>query len=1053
VAVYEFPTSFSQRRMWILAQMDPGEPVYNIAWALWLDGALDVSTLQQAWDAALFRHEALRTVFRNDSGVPVQVIEDDPEPQPLRVTSVEHLPADEREQAARALIREQARTPFDLAKGPLASAALVRVSPEAHVLAVVVHHIVADGWSFRVLFEELTADYAAISGGGGAVTEEPPIQYADFAIWQLEHAEEGGYASAERFWRETLAGAPMSLPLPNDHPYQAHQTFNAEGIEARIDPGLADAVRELAARLGTTQFVVLLTAYAIVLGRLTGSDDVLIAVPMAARTRPESESVVGLFMNTVTIRIRIDGDAPLSDQLRSVHTTVARALAEQELPMARVVELVKPDRDPARLTMVQVMFAMEESWAVPDRGALRWRPELIENGTAKFEVELTVTDAPAGPRVRVSYNKDLFHPATGRLVADGFATLLRGLVGAPDRLVADVGIMTSDELALVTRQWPDGGPVTNPLTSPDATALGMLWAACTGDSVLARDADTALTGAEIRDMAQRITAAIREHGVSVGDRVALLLPRGARLVPAILGVWAAGASYIPLDPIYPEQRLATMLADAGAAAIVVDSGVTGAPVPPPSATLIPVVDLAKLSSDPAAPILDLPPSATAVTLFTSGSTGRPKAVSVTQGGIAALLDAVRPKLALGPQDRFVAVSTFAFDIALVELLAPVLAGGCVIVADAERVRDAARLRELLIASEATAMQATPAGWRMLVAAGGIPDGVKLRMTAGEPLPRDLADAMGAGTDVRVWNLYGPTETTIYSGGDAVAPAPAPIEIGSIINGTQLYLLDERMRPVPPGVTGEVYIGGHGVATGYHGAPSLTAARFVPDPFSGRPGARLYRTGDVGRWRRSGRIELAGRADRQIKIRGYRIESGEVEAVLRGQDDVAQAVVSVRGAGHDVRLVGYLVTRSGADHPPAGLRDRLREVLPDYMVPAAFVVLPALPLTGSGKIDYRALPEPDWGAVAGRDPVAPRTPTESRLAAIIAELLALPEPVGISDSFFALGGHSLTATQLMARIRAAYGVNLPIRTLFTDPTVAGLAAALNAAGAADAPSAG
>jgi acyl-coenzyme A synthetase/AMP-(fatty) acid ligase/acyl carrier protein len=415
-------------------------------------------------------------------------------------------------------------------------------------------------------------------------------------------------------------------------------------------------------------------------------------------------------------------------------------------------------------------------------------------------------------------------------------------------------------------------------------------------------------------------------------------------------------------------------------------------------------------------------------------------------------------LGLGPEDQFVATTTFAFDIALVELLAPVLAGGCAVIADAGQALDAVRLRELLTGSGATALQATPAGWRMLVDAGGIPAGVRLRMTAGEPLPRDLADAMGAVEGdgdvegdgearggVRLWNLYGPTETTIYSGGDSVEPSPAPIEIGAIIAGTQLYVLDARLRPVPPGVFGEVYIGGAGVATGYHGAPAMTAARFVPDPFGGRPGARLYRTGDVGRWRGPGRIELAGRVDRQIKIRGYRIESGEVEAALRGHDDIAQAVVSRRGGGHDVRLVGYLVTRSGTGQPPAGLREHLREVLPDYMVPATFVVLPALPLTGSGKIDHRALPEPDWGGASGQVPVAPRTADESKLAAIVAELLALPEPVGRRDNFFALGGHSLTATQLMARIRAVYGVDLPIRTFFSDPTVAGLAAALADAG--------
>ncbi|HEY7431881.1 MAG TPA: amino acid adenylation domain-containing protein [Streptosporangiaceae bacterium] len=1044
MAVYEFPASFGQRRMWLLAQMDPGEPVYNIAWALWMDGALDAAALQQAWDAALARHEALRTTFRNQSGVPVQVIEEEPAAQPLAAASVEEVPAAEREPAARALIRDLARVPFDLAVGPLVRATLVRLSPDRHVLAVVMHHIVADGWSCRILFDELSADYEAISRGGGPVVAEPPIQYADFAIWQLEHAEEGGYAPAERFWRAELADAPPMLPLPVDKPYPARQTFAAGGIDAVIDGSLAGELRQLAAQLGTTRFAVVLAAYALMMGRLTGRDDLLVAVPMAARTRPETESVVGLFMNTVIIRVRIDRDGTLSDLVRSIHAATTQALAQQELPTARVVELVKPDRDPARMTLVQVMFALEEEWsvAIPDRGGLRWRPEIIENGTAKFEVELTVTDAQAGPRVRVNYNSDLFHPATAQLMADGFGEILHRLAEDPDQAVDDADIASPDDLALVTRVWPDGGPVAD----PDATAVAQLWAACAGDRVVAADASGTLTGAQVRDLARRITAAVRELGVGVSGRVAILLPRGARLLPAILGIWSAGASYVPLDPIYPPQRLATMLSDAGAAAIVVDSGVAGAPGLPPAAAPIPVVDLAALAgADPADPVLDLPPSATAVTIFTSGSTGRPKAVSVTQGGIAALLAAVAPKLALGPGDRFVAVSTFTFDIALVELLAPVLAGGRVVIADAEQALDAARLRELLTSSGATAMQATPAGWRMLLDAGGIPAGVRLRMTAGEPLPRDLADAAGAGTSVRLWNLYGPTETTIYSGGDAVAPSPAPIEIGSIIAGTQLYVLDARLRPVPPGVFGEVYIGGAGVAHGYHGAPGMTASRFVPDPFSGRPGARLYRTGDLGRWRRSGRIELAGRADRQIKIRGYRIESGEVEAALRGHDDVAQAVVSVRGGGHDVRLAGYLVTRSGATDPPAGLREHLREVLPGYMVPAAFVVLPALPLTASGKIDHRALPEPDWSALRGQVPVAPRTPVEAKLAAIIAEVLALPAPAGVSDNFFALGGHSLTATRLMARIRDVYGVDLPVRTLFSDPTVAGLATALAAAG--------
>ncbi|HEX8766963.1 MAG TPA: amino acid adenylation domain-containing protein, partial [Jatrophihabitans sp.] len=795
-----------------------------------------------------------------------------------------------------------------------------------------------------------------------------------------------------------------------------------------------------------------LAAYATVLARLTGEDDLLVAVPMAARTRPETEAVIGLFMNTVPIRISVDPGASLGELASSVHAATARALAHQELPFARIVELLRPERDPARLPLVQVMFAMEESWAVPDRGGLRWQPELVGNDTAKFEIELTVTAAAEGSRVRVDYNRDLFSADTGRLVADGFGRVLRAFAEDAGRPVADTEIMAPETVRLVTRDWPDGGPVPD----PDATAVARLWQASTGDTVLARGSDGTLTGDQLRARAVRIATALREHGIGTSDRVAILLRRGTRLLPAVLGIWSVGACYVPLDPIYPDQRLATMLADAGVRAILVDSGADGAPVPPPTPVPVPVIDLAELAwPDPAAdtpaqPAPETVPAAAAYTMFTSGSTGRPKAVTVTQGGIAAVLDALRPMLALGPADRFVAVSTFAFDIALVELLAPVLAGGCVVVTDSEHTLDAALLRELLVESGATAMQLTPAGWRMLVDAGGVPAGIRLRMTAGEPLSRDLADAIGGGPEARLWNLYGPTETTIYSGGAAVEPSPAPIEIGSVIAGTQLYVLDERLRPVPPGVLGEVYIGGAGVGEGYFGAPGMTADRFVPDQLSGRPGARLYRTGDVGRWRPSGRIELAGRADRQLKIRGYRVESGEIEAVLRSQPDIAEAVVSVRGAGHDVRLVGYLVPpptadgTAGTDQPPEDLAERLRQVLPDYMVPAAFVALDRLPLTGSGKIDHRALPEPEWGAAAGHLAVAPRTPLEAELATVFAELLGLPAPVGVTDNFFSLGGHSLTATRLMTQVRATYGVELPVRVLFAGPTVASLAAAVEAA---------
>ena len=1056
MARYEFPTSPAQRRMWLLARLDPDEPTYNVAWTVRLDGELDLDTLRRAWDTVLLRHESLRTWFRDEFGLPVQVVEDDPVLDPLELTAVDGPPA------VRALVDELARTPFDLTAGPPLRTRLVRLTPREHVLVVVAHHIVADGWSFRIVFDELSADYEAILRTGVPATDEPPIQYADFAIWQAEHAEDGGYATAERSWRKELAGATTALALPTDAPYPARQTFAAGTIETTLDEPLTSALRQVAAERGITLFAVLLAAYSAVLARLSGTDDLLVAVPMAARTRSETEPVVGLFMNTVPIRVRVDRRGGLGDLARSVHAATARAIGHQDLPFARIVELLRPERDQARSPLVQVMFSMEEPWGLPDRGGLRWSPELVENGNLKFELELAVTDAmdaTDGPQVRINYNSTLFHADTARLVADGFLGVLLAMAEDPDRAVAAVEIMPPATYALVTDTWPDAGPVAD----PDATAVAQLWQSCTGGSVVVEGPDGALTGVEVLRRAAAIAAALRAYGVGPVDRVGILLPRGARLLPAMLGIWLVGAGYVPLDVIYPRQRLATMLDLAGARAIVIDSGVPGASEPPPTTAEVAVVDLAGL-----APAGDLPPppdpvpSAPAYTIFTSGSTGRPKAVTVTQGNLAALLAGLRPMFALGPDDRFVAATTITFDIAMVELLAPVL--GCrVIVADDEQATDPVLLRRLLADSGATAFQATPTGWRALLAAGAVPAGVRLRISIGEPLPRDLADAIGGrpgdsgpgawgvadgpgawgvpdGT-VRLWNMYGPTETTVYSGGALVDPSPAPLEIGSNLPGTRLYVLDADLRPVPPGVPGEVCIGGAGVATGYHAAPALTVSQFLPDPYGGRPGARLYRTGDLGRWRRSGHIELAGRADRQLKIRGYRVESGEIETVLRAHPDVEDAVVSLRGGEADVRLVAYLQTRSCDGRAPSDLRERLGKVLAPYMVPAAFVVLPRIPLTGNGKIDHRALPEPDWGAAGDGAAVAPRTPVEARLAEMVAELLSLPAAAGVTDNFFALGGHSLTASRLLSRIRAAYGVDLPLRTLFADPTVAGLAAAV------------
>jgi amino acid adenylation domain-containing protein len=1054
VAEYEFPTSLGQRWMWLLAEMDSGEPTYNIPWALWLDGALDVSALQQAWDAVLVRHEALRTTFRNESGVPVQVVDDEPAAWPLVASSVEQLAADEREPAALAMIRDLARAPFDLATGPLVRTALIRLSPESHVLAVVIHHIVADGWSFRILFDELSADYEAISRGGGPVAAEPPIQYVDFAIWQVEHAEEGGYTAAERFWRAELADASSALPLPTDAPYPARQTSAGQAVSTTIDGGLADQLRQLATGQGATLFAVLLAAYSVVLARLTGSDDLLIAVPMAARVKRETESVVGLFMNTVVIRVRIDRDGTLGDLLRSVHAATVRAMEHQDLPFARVVELVKPNRDPARLPLVQVMFTMEKSWTLPDRGGLRWRPEMVEIETVKLEIELAVADAPAGPQVRITCNTALFESATAERLARNLLTVLAHMAATPTAKSSDLFVLEEREAASLA-QW---NATAKPSPTGDDVTLRDLFeqqAKRTPDAIAVIGDQGKLSYAQLDSAADVIAHRLIAAGVAGESVVAVLAERSAELVTALVGVVKTGAAFLPLDPEYPPERLAYMLADSGAATVLVQRHISDL-LPesgPPALYLDDAPTWPVRAADGHRPVLHVDNAA--YLIYTSGSTGRPKGVINTHRGLLNRLDWMRSALSFDATDVLLQKTSVSFDASVWEFFLPLTTGASLAMARPGGHRDPGYLREAIASFGVTVLHFVPSMLNSFLADTEAADDdpratfatLRRIVCSGEELPAALARrCLEVLPGVSIQITYGPAEAAIsvttWQATPATLAGRSRVPIGGPVSNVRIRILDNQLRPVPVGAVGELYLGGVQVGRGYHGRPALTAQRFVPDPF-GPAGSRLYATGDHGRWRSDGTIEFMGRVDGQIKLRGMRIELGEIEVVLREQPGVRDAAVAVKEIKpDDKRLVGYIVGATAPD--AAALRTALKARLPGYMVPAAFVALDALPLTGSGKMDRRALPEPDWGAVTGQAPAAPRTPVEAHLAAIFAEVLGLPTPVGVNDSFFTLGGHSLTATRLLARIRAVCGVDLPVRTLFADPTVAGVAVALAAA---------
>jgi amino acid adenylation domain-containing protein len=1037
---FVLPTSSTQRRLWMLDRLTPNSPEYNIVWAVRLTGPLRVAALESALTWLVGRHEALRTTFTAVDGEPAQVVG---EPWPVRLPVTE-VPAD----AARRLLDEEGRAPFDLATGPLLRARLLRLSAEEHLLILVVHHIVADGWSFGVLFPELAHAYAAAVAGTEPELPPPPIQYADFAVWQRERAESGGDAPALEFWRDALAGAPTLLDLPADRPRPAEQRSTGGLHYFDLPAASVAGVRALAGATGTTDFAVLLSAFQALLHRLTGQPDLLVGVPVSGRTRPETRQVVGFFANTLAMRARFGDGTTFRELLAATGAAAVAAQSHQDVPFEQVVDLLAPRRSLAYSPVVQVMFALEEQPEPVVTAGLRIAPELWENGTVKFDLTLTVEQRPDGLRGRLTYRDDLFDAERMHQLADQYLALLAGAVADPDTRVAELPLLGDADLARLRAagaadrlEPPPYASVAelldrHPPADPDAVAV----AGPDGDRLtyrrLARDSN-------------QLAQLLRASGVGPDVPVGLCLSRGPAMVTAVLAVWKAGGGYLPLDPQLPVARLAGMAADAattgpGPLVVITDrASATRTGDPWPAGTRVILLDdgpdPARLAELPdRAPEVSGHPDSLAYLLYTSGSTGVPKPVAVTHGAVVNLLTAFHRLLRLTPADRVAAITTLAFDISVVEVVLPLLAGARIEVF--ESAADAAALRAGLLAREVTVVQATPTSWRMLVAAGGVPAGVRLRISGGEALPRDLADTLAA-DGATVLNGYGPSETTIYSTAGPVAAGTGPVDIGTALANTRAYVLDPAGRPVPLGVVGELYLGGRGVGRGYPGRPGLTADRFRPDPFAAEPGARMYATGDLARWLPGGRLEYLGRVDHQIKLRGYRIEPGEIEAALRDQPGVREAVVTTWQAGpDDVRLVGY-VTPSDPQAPPAWrtVREALARRLPDYMVPATLVVLDRLPRTTSGKIDRTALPEPSWrddaGDGAGRS--APRNPVERRLAELWCAVLGLPE-VGIHDNFFELGGHSLTATRLIARIQTTFGVDLPLRQLFAAPTVAELA---------------
>ncbi|WP_146169671.1 non-ribosomal peptide synthetase, partial [Actinoplanes italicus] len=997
------PLSFAQQRLWFLARLEPGSTAYNVPIFIPLgDGPADPESLARALSTIVERHEVLRTrLVADDDGVPFQVV-DPPEPFELEVVDA----SSERE--ARTAVVGLAGKPFDLSTGPLIRGALVRVRGGRRFVALCLHHVVCDEWSAGLLARELAMLLA------GAEPPVLPIQYADYAIWQREQLTGARLDETLSYWRAELADPPV-LELPADRPRPPVRSTEGDTVTFTVPADVVAGLRRVARRSGATMFMTLFSAYAVLLHRHTGQDDLLIGTPVAERGRPETENLIGFFLNTLVLRSRLGDDPTFTELLARTRSAALGAYAHQDLPFERLVDEFAADRDRSRTPLVQTLFNHARVAAADDQAALK--------PTVRFDLTLTMVEARDGLRGVAEYSTALFDRATIVRLTGHLTTLLAGIADEPDRPIGALPLLTEPELAQLAT-W--NAPAVSLPVADSLAALIARHAAAAPEAVAVVHAGETMSYAQLEHRSTVLAERLRRHGAGPERIVGLCLDRGPDMIVAVLAVWKAGAAYLPLDPAYPADRLGYMLADSGAT-LVVDQPATAGRTPGSVATI---------TLDGTGPVAagrhrkpPVHPGRLAYVIYTSGSTGRPKGVGNTHGGLLNLAAALHRIVPGGRGVTTLGFASMSFDASVWEMTIALASGATLAVATADEQTRPDRLAALIERHGVTVATLPPSMLDALDPAAI--SGVTTLFSAGERLDARLAAAFAGGR--RLINAYGPTETTVCASTAHVTAGAEP-PIGLPIAGTTLHVLDARLRPVPAGVTGEIYIGGAGLSRGYLGRPALTASSFVPDP-SGDAGARLYRTGDLARRLADGRLVMLGRIDHQIKVRGYRVEPGEIQHALTEHPDVTAAVVT---ADHD-RLVAHVVA-STTD----GLRDHLRARLPEHLIPAVFVRLDALPLTANGKLDRAALPEPDATrpglAVGYREPEGQ---FETVIAGIWSDLLGL-DRVGADDDFFDLGGHSLLANRVVARLRTALGADVPLALLFDHPTVRGLAAALDGA---------
>ena len=1028
----DLPLSFAQERLWFLGELDLGSAVYNIPMVLWLDGALDVAALRSGLEELVRRHEALRTRFETVVGRPVQVIEPICSLE-MPFVDLSELPEVERDAEATRLCREEARRPFDLGRDLMLRAKLFRLDVGRHALFLNLHHIAADGWSLEVLLRELGSLYEAFCKGQASPLEDLPIQYADFSAWQRDWLQGEVLEKQLGYWKTQLGGAPALLELPTDRSRPARQSYRG-GREATVFPNsLLGSVKALSRQEGASLFMTLLAAFHVLLSRYSGQEDITVGSPIAGRNRIELEGLIGLFVNTLVLRGDLSGNPTVRELLQRMKEVTLGAYAHQDLPFEKLVEKLQPERNLSYHPLFQVMFTLENTSAVPGQlDGLGLNLEWVPSGTSKFDLSMSMSEVADGLKAEVEYCTDLFDAATIRRMLGHYQVLLEGIVANPDAHIDQLPLLTQAERHQLLVEWNQ-----TDVDYPRDKCIHQLFeeqVERTPDAVAVVFEDQQLTYRELNERSNQLAHRLRKLGIGPDVLVGLCIERSLEMLVGLLGILKAGGAYVPLDPSYPKERIQFVLEDAQVDVLLTQSSLQGDFRSGVSAYKVIPVDtpLDKISKTSTENLESGVGSRNlSYVIYTSGSTGKPKGVAIEHRSAVSLVYWAHRVYSSDECAGVLFSTSICFDLSIFEMFVPLSCGGKVILA-----QNLLQLITMPAASEVTLLNTVPSAIRELIKRQAVPPSVCTVNLAGELLEAELVKQIYKIPNVKkVYDLYGPTETTTYSSW-ALRRTDGPRTIGRPVGNTQIYLLDGNELPVPVGVPGQIYIGGAGLARGYWNRPELTEQKFVADPIKSELGDRLFKTGDLARYLPDGNIEFKGRIDRQVKIRGYRIELGEIEAVLKLHPLVTKAVVLAReDVPGERRLVAYVTPATSAQRV-SELRQFLKEKLPAFMLPSTFVFTDAFPHTANGKLDFKAFPAPESAAQAhaSKPAEALTTPAECRVAEIWRKILRL-ERVGLQENFFDLGGHSLLLLQLHAELEREFSRHFALVELFQRTTVA------------------